>query len=78
MVATTSTAVSCRVLSGRSGVWPNRHITFIVAEKAQFTVFLALFAVYVGGGNWLKMSYGDGGWLKTLECHHTTSSIHLQ
>jgi len=28
------------------GGWPNRHITFIVAEK----VVLALFTVYGGGG----------------------------
>jgi len=28
-----------RVLSyGEGGIWPNHHITFIVAEKAQFTV----------------------------------------
>jgi len=32
------------------GVWPNRLITFIVAKKAKFTVYLALFTVYVGGG----------------------------
>jgi len=32
------------------GGWPNRHITFIVAKKAYFTVYFALFMVYVGGG----------------------------
>jgi len=34
------------------GVWPNRHIIFVVAEKAKFTAYLALFTVYsyVGGG----------------------------
>jgi len=39
--------------------WPNRHIAFIVAEKAYFTVPLALFTVYVGEG-----------WLKTPEYRH--------
>jgi len=37
-----------RVPSYGGGGWPNRHITFIVAEKAQFTVPLALFTVYMG------------------------------
>jgi len=29
--------------------WPNRHITFIVSEKAYFTVSFALFMVYGKG-----------------------------
>jgi len=33
---------------GGRGVRPNRHITFIVAKKAQFTVYFALITVYVG------------------------------
>jgi len=42
--------------------WPNRHITFIVAEKAYFTVPLALFTVYWGEGvGRLKTSYRGGG-----------------
>jgi len=36
------------------GVWPNRHITFIVAKKLYgvcvlFTDYVALFTAYVGG-----------------------------
>jgi len=37
----------CHYMGG--GGWPNRQITFIVAEKALFTVSFALFTVYVGG-----------------------------
>jgi len=48
---------SIRVSSYGEGVWPNHHITFIVAKKASFTIYLALFTTYVGGGSWLKMSY---------------------
>jgi len=47
----------------------NRHITFTVAEKAWFTVPLALFSVYVGGG---------GGGLKTLEYRHMGGLILLE
>jgi len=36
-------------------------ITFIVAKKAYFTVYFALFTVYVGGWGWLKTSYGGEG-----------------
>jgi len=38
-----------RLLSFRGGGWPNSHITFIVAEKALFTVAVALFTVCVEG-----------------------------
>jgi len=43
-------------------IWSDRHITFIVAEKAQFTVLFAIFSVYeyVEGGGWLKTSGGEG------------------
>jgi len=49
------------------GIWPNRHITFIVAEKlnSQF-LLLYLFAAYVEGRGWLKKSYGRRG-LKLLK-----------
>jgi len=47
------------VIWGR-GICPNRHITFIAVEKAELTVPLALFTVYVGGEGWLKTSYGVG------------------
>jgi len=53
-------------LSLNGGGWPNHHINFIVAEKAQFIVFLALFMVYVRRGGWLKTSYGGRG-LKLLK-----------
>jgi len=43
------------------GFGQNRHTTFIVAEKAYFTVSLALFSVYVGEEGWLKTSYGGRG-----------------
>jgi len=52
------------------GGWLNRHITFIVAKKAQFTVYFAVFTVYVGVRGWLKMSYVGEGWLKTSEYRH--------
>jgi len=39
-----------RIPSYGEGVWPNRHITLIVAENVKFTVPLALFTVYGGGG----------------------------
>jgi len=42
------------------GNWPNRHITFIVAEKAYFTVLLDLFSVHAGGGVGRKRYMGEG------------------
>jgi len=48
------------VIWGRR-IGPNRHIAFIEAEKAYFTIPLVLFTVYVGGGGWLKTSYGGLG-----------------
>jgi len=50
------------------GSWSNHHITFIVAKKAKFTVYFALFAIYVGGGSWLKTS-------KTLEYRHVGKEV---
>jgi len=43
------------------GVWPNRRITFIEAKKAEFTVYFALFTVYVEEWDWLKTSYRGRG-----------------
>jgi len=43
-------AQTVRVPSYGGGGWPNRHITFKVAEKAKFTIPLALFTVHVGEG----------------------------
>jgi len=42
------------------GIWPNHHITFLVAEKA-FTTLLALFTVYVGEGVGWKRHMGGRG-----------------
>jgi len=42
------------------GVWPNRHITFIVAEKAYCTVSFGLFTVYVGEGLVENAIWGGG------------------
>jgi len=42
------------------GVWSNRHITFIGAEKALFAVLLALFTVYVGEGLVENVIWGRG------------------
>jgi len=41
---------------GGGGILINRHITFIVTEKAHIPH--ALFTVYVGKGGWLKTPYG--------------------
>jgi len=30
----------------------------VAKKQAYFTVYFALFTVYVGGGSWLKTSYG--------------------
>jgi len=38
----------------------NHHITFIVAEKAKFTVPLALFTVYVGERLVENVIWGEG------------------
>jgi len=43
-------AQTVRVPSYEGRGWPNRHITFIVAEKAYLQFFLALFTVYVEDG----------------------------
>jgi len=48
----------CRRMWGEGG-WLNYYITFIVAKKALFTIYRALFTVYVGG--WLKTSYERKG-----------------
>jgi len=49
----------CRYM-GKGG-WPNRHITFIVAEKVLFTVPLTLFTVNEGVGWKVGIpSYGGG------------------
>jgi len=54
-------AQTVRVLSyGGGRIWPNLHINFIVAEKAYFTVPLALFSVYVGGDSKRHMGGGVG------------------
>jgi len=45
----------------RGGGLANRHIIFIVAEKAQFTIPFALITVYVGGGGLVKnVIWGEG------------------
>jgi len=41
-----------------------------VAKKSEFTVYFALFPVYLGGVGWLKTSDGGKGWLKTSEYGH--------
>jgi len=49
----------------------NRHT---VAKKAYFTVSLALFTVYLGGGEggnrWVENVIWGRGWLKTSEYHN--------
>jgi len=42
------------------GLWPKRHINFIVAEKVYFTVPLVLFTVYWGEGAGWKRHVGEG------------------
>jgi len=50
-------------------VWPNRHITFIVAKKLNLQFCFALFPVYVGEGVGWKCHMGGRG-LKLLNKRH--------
>jgi len=48
------------------GGWPNRHITFIVGEKAFiYSLFCSAYGV-CGGRGWLKMSYGERGLVENV------------
>jgi len=41
-------------------VWPNRHITFIVAKKSLiYSLFCSIYGI-CGERGWLKTSYGGG------------------
>jgi len=52
------------------GVWPNRHVTFIVAKKLNLQFIFSQFTVYVGEGGWLKASYGGRGLAEKSEYRH--------
>jgi len=47
------------------GVWPNRHVTFIV-DKKSLIYGLFYFIYGIGGGGWLKTSYGGRGLAKNV------------
>jgi len=54
----------CRHLWG--GIWPNRHVTFIVAKKSLiYSLSCSIYGI-CGGEGWLKTSeyrhMGGGGW----------------
>jgi len=53
------------------GVWPNYHITFIVAKTSLiYSLFCSTYGI-CGGRGWFKTSNGEGGgWLKTSEYRH--------
>jgi len=49
------------------GGWPNRYITFIMAKKAQFTVYFALFTVLCEGMRLVESVIWGRGPLNTSE-----------
>jgi len=58
-------------LGGGRGVWPNRHITFVVAKKLNLQ-FTLLYLRYTWRDGLVEniIKWGGGGWLKTSEYRH--------